>query len=85
LLEVLATLPEPEPDETEDLALGPLSWRDERLLEVAAMVAEGLTNKQIADGLHVSLRTVEADVRDLKTVLGVRSRAQIAAWATQAR
>jgi hypothetical protein len=62
----------------------PLSWRDERLLRVAAMVAEGLTNKQIADGLHVSLRTIEADVRDLKTVLGVRSRAQIAVWATQA-
>jgi DNA-binding NarL/FixJ family response regulator len=60
------------------------SWRDERLLRVAAMVAEGLTNKQIADGLHVSLRTVEADVRDLKSVLGVRSRAQIAAWTTQA-
>ncbi|MFI6095565.1 LuxR C-terminal-related transcriptional regulator [Lentzea sp. NPDC051213] len=70
-----------ESDETEDV---PLSWREERLLRVAAMVAEGLTNKQIADGLHVSLRTVEADVRDLKTVLGVRSRAQIAAWATQA-
>jgi DNA-binding NarL/FixJ family response regulator len=71
-------------DEAEEVALGPLSWREERLLRVAAMVAEGLTNKQIADGLHVSLRTVEADVRDLKTVLGVRSRAQIAAWATQA-
>ncbi|WP_346130635.1 hypothetical protein [Lentzea roselyniae] len=38
----------------------------------------------MADGLHVSLWTVEADVRDLKTVLGVRSRAQIAAWAAQA-
>ncbi|HEX8869370.1 MAG TPA: LuxR C-terminal-related transcriptional regulator [Lentzea sp.] len=86
LLDVLATLPEPdEGDETEEAAVGPLSWREERLLRVAAMVAEGLTNKQIADGLHVSLRTVEADVRDLKTVLGVRSRAQIAAWATQAR
>ncbi|MDT7785003.1 MAG: hypothetical protein QOF58_3422 [Pseudonocardiales bacterium] len=85
LLDVLETLPEPdEGDETEDMALGPLSWREERLLRVAAMVAEGLTNKQIADGLHVSLRTVEADVRGLKTVLGVRSRAQIAAWATQA-
>lgn len=70
-----------EGDEVEEAALGPLSWREERLLRVAALVAEGLTNKQIADGLHVSLRTVEADVRDLKTVLGVRSRAQIAAWA----
>lgn len=70
-----------EGDEVEEIALGPLSWREERLLRVAALVAEGLTNKQIADGLHVSLRTVEADVRDLKTVLGVRSRAQIAAWA----
>lgn len=70
-----------EGDDTEEIALGPLSWREERLLRVAALVAEGLTNKQIADGLHVSLRTVEADVRDLKTVLGVRSRAQIAAWA----
>ncbi|MEV6240471.1 LuxR C-terminal-related transcriptional regulator [Lentzea sp. NPDC051838] len=86
LLDVLATLPEPdEGDETEEVALGPLSWREERLLRVAAMVAEGLTNKQIADDLHVSLRTVEADVRDLKTALGVRSRAQIAAWATRAR
>ncbi|ANZ42018.1 hypothetical protein BBK82_44905 [Lentzea guizhouensis] len=64
-------------------AFDPLSWHDERLLLVAAMVAEGLTNRQIADGLHVSLRTVENDVKDLKTALGVRSRAQIAAWATQ--
>lgn len=70
--------------EAEELALEPLSWREERLLRVAAMVAEGLTNRQIAGGLHVSLRTVEGDVHDLKTVLGVRSRAQIAAWATQA-
>ncbi|MGW6446364.1 helix-turn-helix transcriptional regulator [Lentzea sp. NPDC055074] len=69
--------PQAEPEETA------LSWRDERLLRVATMVAEGLTNKQIADGLHVSLRTVEADVRDLKSVLGVRSRAQIAAWTTR--
>ncbi|MEU0879422.1 LuxR C-terminal-related transcriptional regulator [Lentzea sp. NPDC005914] len=73
-----------EGDEAEEVTLGPLSWREERLLRVAAMVAEGLTNKQIADGLHVSLRTVEGDVRDLKTALGVRSRAQIAAWATRA-
>ncbi|GGU22831.1 AAA family ATPase [Lentzea flava] len=73
-----------EGGEAEEIALGPLSWREERLLKIAAMVAEGLTNRQIADGLHVSLRTVEADVRDLKTVLGVRSRAQIAAWATRA-
>ncbi|MDX8028820.1 LuxR C-terminal-related transcriptional regulator [Lentzea sp. BCCO 10_0856] len=70
-------------EERDEPELRPLSWRDERLLQVAAMVAEGLTNRQIADGLHVSLRTVEADVRDLKTVLGVRSRAQIAAWTTQ--
>lgn len=75
---------EVQEDEPEEPVLGPLSWHEERLLRVAAMVAEGLTNKQIADGLHVSLRTVEADVRDLKTVLGVRSRAQIAAWATRA-
>ena len=70
--------PRAEPEESAP------SWREERLLRVAAMVAEGLTNKQIADGLHVSLRTVEADVRDLKSALGVRSRAQIAAWTTQA-
>ncbi|MFJ5990333.1 LuxR C-terminal-related transcriptional regulator [Lentzea sp. NPDC092896] len=77
---VRITTPRPQ---TEPEQAAP-SWRDERLLRVAAMVAEGLTNKQIADGLHVSLRTVEADVRDLKSVLGVRSRAQIAAWTTQA-
>ncbi|MET9226347.1 LuxR C-terminal-related transcriptional regulator [Lentzea sp. NPDC003310] len=76
---VSVTPPRP-PAEPEETAL---SWRDERLVRVAAMVAEGLTNRQIADGLHVSLRTVEADVRDLKSVLGVRSRAQIAAWTTR--
>ena len=48
--------------------------------EVAGLVASGLTNRQIAARLVVSERTVDAHVEHIRTKLGVRSRAQIAAW-----
>lgn len=53
---------------------------EERLLAVARLVGAGLTNQQIATRLGVSLRTVEGRVSALKSRLGLRSRAQIAAW-----
>jgi DNA-binding CsgD family transcriptional regulator/tetratricopeptide (TPR) repeat protein len=48
--------------------------------EVAALVAEGLTNRQIADRLVVSERTAEYHVEQIRNKLGFRSRAQVAAW-----
>jgi pimeloyl-ACP methyl ester carboxylesterase/DNA-binding CsgD family transcriptional regulator len=56
-----------------------------RELEVAELVAEGLTNNAIARRLSVAPRTAEAHVENIRRKLGVRSRAQIAAWATEHR
>jgi pimeloyl-ACP methyl ester carboxylesterase len=57
----------------------------DRELEVAELVAEGLTNNSIARRLSVAPRTAEAHVENIRRKLGVRSRAQIAAWATEHR
>ena len=56
-----------------------------RELQVAALVAEGLTNQSIARRLAVAPRTAEAHVENIRRKLEVRSRAQIAAWVTERR
>jgi pimeloyl-ACP methyl ester carboxylesterase/DNA-binding CsgD family transcriptional regulator len=56
-----------------------------RELEVAELVAEGLTNHSIARRLYVAPRTAEAHVENIRRKLQVRSRAQIAAWVTEHR
>jgi len=56
-----------------------------RELEVAALVAEGLTNHAIASRLSIAPRTAEAHVENIRRKLEVRSRAQIAAWVTEHR
>jgi DNA-binding NarL/FixJ family response regulator len=52
----------------------------EREHEVAALVAQGLSDKQIAARLVVSPRTAQSHVRHILNKLGFDSRAQIAAW-----
>jgi predicted ATPase/DNA-binding CsgD family transcriptional regulator len=52
-----------------------------RELEVARLVAEGLTNKQIAVRLHLSVRTVESHVRNALMKAGLANRTQLATWA----
>ena len=59
-------------------APGPLTRRES---EVAAHLADGLTNKQIAALLHISERTAESHVQHILTKLGFTNRAQIATWA----
>jgi DNA-binding CsgD family transcriptional regulator len=51
-----------------------------RELEVARLVARGLTNKQIGQALYVSQRTAENHVQHILTKLGFANRSQIAAW-----
>jgi DNA-binding CsgD family transcriptional regulator len=51
-----------------------------RQTEVAALVAQGWSNRQIADELVISERTAESHVERIRAQLGFRSRAQIAAW-----
>jgi pimeloyl-ACP methyl ester carboxylesterase/DNA-binding CsgD family transcriptional regulator len=57
----------------------------DRELEVAELIAEGLTNHAIARRLSVAPRTAEAHVENIRRKLQVRSRAQIAAWVTEHR
>ena len=55
----------------------PLSNRE---LEVATLVAEGLSNRAIAQRLHLSERTAESHVKNICDKLGFNSRSQVAAW-----
>lgn len=48
--------------------------------EVAALVAEGLSNREIAEKLFISERTAEGHVEQIRNKLGFKSRAQVAAW-----
>jgi DNA-binding CsgD family transcriptional regulator len=50
---------------------------------VAKLVAAGHTNRQIAARLHLSERTVETLLRGIRKGLGLRSRAQLAAWSVE--
>ena len=65
--------PEPQPGST--------LTRRER--EVVALIARGLTNRQIADELIISEWTADSHVRHILNKLNFRSRAQVAAWATE--
>lgn len=58
-------------------AQDPLSPRES---EVVDLVAQALTNRQIATRLHLSERTVETHVRSVLAKLGLRTRTEIAAW-----
>ncbi|WP_459980325.1 ATP-binding protein [Nocardioides sp. AN3] len=61
----------------------PVLTRRER--EVAGLVAEGMSNKDIAARLVISLRTAETHVENILTKLEFNSRSQIARWLAQQR
>jgi predicted ATPase/DNA-binding CsgD family transcriptional regulator len=63
---------------SDDSRNGPLSTRER---EIADLVARGLTNREIAEQLIISTRTVESHVDHIKAKLGFGRRARIVAWA----
>jgi DNA-binding NarL/FixJ family response regulator len=67
-------------EQTGDLYPGTAQVLGRRELDVARLVAEGLTNKEIGTRLFISERTVDSHVRSILNKLGFGSRAQIAAW-----
>jgi DNA-binding CsgD family transcriptional regulator len=48
--------------------------------EIAALVAGGLSNREIADCLFISRRTVDAHVNHIYAKLGISSRVQLTIW-----
>jgi DNA-binding CsgD family transcriptional regulator len=82
---VRLALGEPEHAEapaSSGVAAAPLARRE---VEVAALVAQGLSNKQIAARLFISERTVATHVGHILDKLGFNSRAQIAGWVSSGR
>jgi pimeloyl-ACP methyl ester carboxylesterase/DNA-binding CsgD family transcriptional regulator len=51
-----------------------------RQSEVAELVAQGMSNRQIAETLVITERSAESHVERIRLRMGFRSRAQIAAW-----
>jgi non-specific serine/threonine protein kinase len=72
---ILANAPDDTPPR------GPRQALTRREAEIAALAARGLTNRNIAARLFLSVRTVEVHVDHILTKLGFRTRTQLAAWA----
>ncbi|MBO2448200.1 alpha/beta fold hydrolase [Actinomadura barringtoniae] len=69
-----ASPPEPHTARSTDEVLTP------RQLQVAALIADGLSNRQIGRRLGIEERSAEGHVERIRQRLDVRSRTQIAAW-----
>jgi predicted ATPase/DNA-binding CsgD family transcriptional regulator len=59
--------------------IGSVAGLTPRELQVAELVAQGLTNRQIAERLVIAERTVEGHVERIRSKLNVRSRTQVGA------
>jgi len=64
---------------------GPGGELSDREVEVLALIAEGLTNAEIAERLYVSVRTVETHRAHIHQKLNVRTRAELVRIARDAR
>jgi LuxR family maltose regulon positive regulatory protein len=84
--QLLAAFPSAEPEQVDFLKtqapkpdlIEPLS---ERELEVLELIAEGLTNQEIAARLYISLNTVKVHTRNIYSKMGVNHRTQAVAQA----
>jgi DNA-binding CsgD family transcriptional regulator/tetratricopeptide (TPR) repeat protein len=81
--EALQSLPREKPIPERRALAERFGGLTEREREVAALIAQGRTNREIADTLVVSLRTVETHVSTILSKLGVASRSRIAVWAVE--
>jgi predicted ATPase/DNA-binding CsgD family transcriptional regulator len=72
---------EPQPRES-NMEAAVLTPRER---EVCELVADGLSNRQIAERLVISKRTAEAHVEHILIKLGFTSRVQVAAWLAERR
>jgi DNA-binding CsgD family transcriptional regulator len=79
----LASLPKEKPISKKRAEAEQFGGLTEREREVATLIAQGKTSREIAERLVVSERTAEVHVSNILGKLGFTSRAQIAAWAVE--
>jgi DNA-binding CsgD family transcriptional regulator len=83
LASALAQVPTPRPPTSREAARAAYGGLTAREREVAALIARGRSNREIAEALFVSERTVEAHTGHIRDKLGFTARAQVAAWAVE--
>jgi DNA-binding CsgD family transcriptional regulator len=83
LQQAIALLPRQEPLSPRRAAKRAFGGLTEREREVAALIAQGKTSREIAEILVVNARTIEKHVENILSKLGFTSRAQIAVWASE--
>lgn len=83
LLTALDSFPEEKPPLAREAAKHAFGGLTVREREVAALIAQGKTSREIAELLVVSERTAEVHVSNILGKLGFTSRAQIAAWVVE--
>jgi tetratricopeptide (TPR) repeat protein len=79
----LATLPREKPISAKRAAKQAFGGLTERELEVVTLIAQGKSNREIAEALVVAKITVETHVNNVLHKLGFTSRTQIASWAVE--
>jgi DNA-binding NarL/FixJ family response regulator len=67
---------------TNETDVGPLTRRE---AEIAELIADGMSNREVAARLVISQRTAEGHVEHILAKLGFSSRVQIAAWVVERR
>lgn len=68
---------------TRQVAKAEFGGLTEREREVAALIGQGKTNREIAEGMVLGRRTVETHINNMLAKLGFTARAQIIAWAME--
>jgi len=81
----LATLPREKPVAASRTAKSAFGGLTEREREIVAFIAQGKSNREIAEALTVTKRTVETHINNILYKLGYTSRAQIVVWAVEMR
>ena len=72
--------PQDVADRSAEVSTWPLTPRE---AEVATLIAQGQTSKEIADTLLITERTADTHASHIREKLGLGSRAEIAAWAVR--
>jgi DNA-binding CsgD family transcriptional regulator len=83
LHQATALIPRQEPLSPRRAAKKAFGGLTEREREVAALIAQGKSNREIAEVLVVNYRTIEKHIENMLSKLGFASRAQIAVWAAE--